>query len=405
MLEKKSLKNNIDFSEEKIIHLTMRGNKKNFPKRDDPNFYLGGWASVQAIGLAKFSSKIKQEIWRPEHEIFYPRQFRSNGVISRLFPFKKISKKLYINPLNLLLELYRECKNNRIVIDLHYVHNLSSLIIVLLFQKFPLVVHHHGNIPYRYNNKKRGIKRLYRKIMCYIEELLLRKVDFFSVISKAERNYLVEVIKTKNVELEQGRKYYNQWGPIAKNKARLNLGLSPDQKIIIYVGRFFKLKGVDILLQVFKKLKEEFDLSLILIGGSSEDELYEDVAKSGALFFKYLPNHKLIEYYSASDVYVLYSETDIVQWGGLGTAIIEAMACNIPVVSSQLRHFPNNDWRYVGETPSNQNQLYYSIKKVLEHPEFYSPREISKKYYDFELVLERNLRIYSNLLKNGKNSK
>jgi len=386
--------------EKKIIHLTFRGYENYFPNKDDPNFYLGGWATLQAKSAAKYSIDIKQEVWRPEYETDKIETSCIQNVKGRLFPYKKFGKKYHLNPLSLLRELKLECKKKHVVINLHYMHNISSLLILFLFKKYPIFIHHHGSIPFRYRNNKKGAKKIFNKLLIKIDEYLLKNVDYFSVISKTEKEYLESFVGTKNVILEQGRKYYADYKPIAKCEARKKLGLPLDKKIMIYVGYYYKLKGVDALLKTYSKLKKEYDIQLLMVGGNPDNELYDEVIKSGAFDFGIVENKNLALYYSASDVYVLYSDNDnLVKFGGFGTAPIEAMACNIPIVSTQLVHFPNEDWKRVGEIPKNQEDLFYCIKKVLENPNSYTPRKTSKIYYDLENIIKGNIQIYKDLIR------
>ncbi len=383
----------------KVIHLYFRNYKSFFWNKDNPNYYFGGWASLQAKGMSKYSSEIQQEVWRPELETNKIRHSYHNDVKGKIFPFNEILKKYSLNPYSLIKSLYNECNNNNTIINLHYIHSIASIIIIFLFQNHPIFVHHHGSIPFKDKNKNGFIKKLLNFMLEKIDRYLLKKVDYFSVISKTEKNYLKQITGNNNIILEQGRKFYKNWKPINKVTARKKLDLPLNKKIIMYVGFYYKLKGVDALLEAYKKLKNEDDLSLLMIGGKPDDELYPEVQKSDAIDCGRVPNDEMKYYYSAADLYVTGAfNNSWVKYGGISTAVIESIACNTPVVSAQLNHFPNNNFKKVGDLPLNKEELYKYIKEVLNNPNKYSPRKYSKKYYDFEVVLSRNNEIYNHLI-------
>ena len=74
-------------------------------------------------------------------------------------------------------------------------------------------------------------------------------------------------------------KYYND-----KIEARKRLNISLDKKILLYVGRFVKHKGVQYSIAAYNKLKNQYDCDLYLIGGYKGDELYDDCITSGQLW-------------------------------------------------------------------------------------------------------------------------
>lgn len=107
-----------------------------------------------------------------------------------------------------------------------------------------------------------------------------------------------------------------------------------DQKIIVYFGRLHYQKNVDILIRSFKYVKEKIDnVKLIIIGtGTDFDKLkkmssdYKDIIMTG-----FVPDKDLIDYLRAADVVVFPSRGE-----NASLTIMEAMACELPVVSSDV---------------------------------------------------------------------
>jgi D-inositol-3-phosphate glycosyltransferase len=138
--------------------------------------------------------------------------------------------------------------------------------------------------------------------------------------------------------------------PFDKNESRIQIGLEPDVKTVLFVGRMEPLKGIDDLLEAIAHILHDHAmpcnrLSLILIGGSSEDHpdsissemerlirlrdqlgLQEMVTFLGAQGQEVLPL-----YFSAADVVVMPSHYE-----SFGLVALEAMACGAPVVASDV---------------------------------------------------------------------
>ena len=106
---------------------------------------------------------------------------------------------------------------------------------------------------------------------------------------------------------------------------------------ILWVGRFVPGKGVEYLIDAFNiLLKEHSAAKLLMIGGGPLKEKIEqkiqDLDLAGSVFIKELiPNSKLPEMYQSSDVLVLPSIHE-----GIPRTILEAMACGVPVVCTEL---------------------------------------------------------------------
>jgi starch synthase len=129
------------------------------------------------------------------------------------------------------------------------------------------------------------------------------------------------------------------WSPVARNKARLAIGIPPDAQVVISHGRIdIHRKGLDILLAAWDRIcreQPEQDLRLLLIGtGPDADELRRSIATlqlRGVMWRDEFVHDRAVirQYLSAADVYVLASRQE-----GFPVAPLEAMACGLPVVAA-----------------------------------------------------------------------
>jgi len=109
-----------------------------------------------------------------------------------------------------------------------------------------------------------------------------------------------------------------------------NLNIHP-KKTAIAVGQFIHRKGFDILINAWRVV--ELDCSLLIIGGGEKKEEYLKLITNTGIknieLIGFKTKEELIEYYLASDLFILPTREDI--WG---LVINEAMACGLPVITT-----------------------------------------------------------------------
>lgn len=108
---------------------------------------------------------------------------------------------------------------------------------------------------------------------------------------------------------------------------------------LVAFGRLNKVKGFDLLLKAFKRiLNVRKDVQLIFVGGGDEkeslEELSEDLGVAENVSFLGLQTEPF-RYVSKGDLFVMSSLNE-----GLPNAMIEAMACGLPIVSVDCHSGP-----------------------------------------------------------------
>lgn len=136
----------------------------------------------------------------------------------------------------------------------------------------------------------------------------------------------------------------NRFRPLVQAACRDELELDQDCRLLLYVGRLERLKGVHILLRALATLEDADDVNLLVVGGaenSPERDRLRSIAREGGVadrvrFVTSVGQEKLIEYYNAADVCVLPS-----YYESFGLAALEAAACGRPVVASSVGGLPS----------------------------------------------------------------
>lgn len=126
-----------------------------------------------------------------------------------------------------------------------------------------------------------------------------------------------------------------------KTQARQQLGLPLDAKVLITVGGLVKRKGFHHVISAMPALvKQGLDVHYLVVGGANaegnfEPELRSLTAQLGLQhrvhFLGALPPAELKKPLSAADVFVLASANE-----GWANVILEAMACALPVVATDV---------------------------------------------------------------------
>jgi N-acetyl-alpha-D-glucosaminyl L-malate synthase BshA len=113
---------------------------------------------------------------------------------------------------------------------------------------------------------------------------------------------------------------------------------SNDEKIIIHISNFRKVKRVQDVLNVFAKIKEVIPSKLLLIGDGPERLEMEQLSRNLNLCdsVRFIGKLKAVEkVLSVSDLFLLPSDTE-----SFGLVALEAMASKVPVISSNSGGLP-----------------------------------------------------------------
>jgi len=166
--------------------------------------------------------------------------------------------------------------------------------------------------------------------------------------------------------------------PIPRAEARGRLGLSLDEKIVLFVGRLEALKGLDTLFQAFTQVDGHFSRPprLLVVGGdlAKEAPKFESLRRLAAnlgiaervSLLGMVEQPLLPYYYAAADVLAMPSYAE-----SLGMVAIEAMACGTPVVVSRvggLQHTVLDGETGYQVPPRNPQALAERLSQLLADP-------------------------------------
>jgi D-inositol-3-phosphate glycosyltransferase len=182
------------------------------------------------------------------------------------------------------------------------------------------------------------------------EQRILDRADRIVVATLAEQTQLRFLYKVNERKLEiippgvDTSHFY----PIPPDEAKQYLGLNPEDRMVLYVGRIEPLKGVSTLIEAMSCLKfkdQSGPVHLAIIGGEPDvtpeemstemahlQKLSDDLAMDQTVvFLGKRGQNTLPYYYSAAEVLVMPSHYE-----SFGMVALEAMACGTPVIASDV---------------------------------------------------------------------
>jgi len=335
----------------------------------------------------------------------YAKTLEKEGV--RVFPFHCIANiGLFLFSPSIKKWLKSNIKN----FDVVHMHNFRSYQNVIVYQYakkygIPYVLQAHGSTP-RMIEKKR-LKWLFDVTSGY---KILKEANSVIAVSKEEAEYDLQMgannerisIIYNGMDIE-AFKNLPQYGKFRK-KHEIN------GRMILYLGRIHKSKGIDFVINAFYRLTQEMNDVILVIAGSDDGykkELEKLIEKSNLSdkikFTGFVAEADKISAYVDADLFV-----HTVQYmGGVGLTPLEAILCDTPVIVTEEcgEVIKEVNCGYLVEY-GDLNDLKEKMKMVIENPEEGKEQvKRGKKYIRENLawvaVVKRVEEVYLGLIEKG----
>jgi len=175
-----------------------------------------------------------------------------------------------------------------------------------------------------------------------VEKYLARKCDRILVATDRERDNLVQHYgaSPETIGVVPCGVNLDLFRPLDKAAARQQLGFAKDESIVLYVGRFAPVKGIDRLMEAIAHLQHHQRLRLVIVGGDGDGAPeYENLRRlarklsiqDSVTFVGRIEQDGLPPYYSAADVLAVPSHYE-----SFGLVALESLASGTPVVATKV---------------------------------------------------------------------
>ncbi|MET0758935.1 MAG: glycosyltransferase [Flavobacterium sp.] len=196
----------------------------------------------------------------------------------------------------------------------------------------PCVITSHGMLePYLLNDKKFK-KSMYYKLFL---KSILKEADCLHAITPGEKDNLYKLSNNKNIVEIPNLIHYKS--------IPQNTEYYPQEEYILYLGRFHKVKGIELLIAAFQKIKNK-TIKLYLVGFKNDysESLAALVKKNGlenrVKFIGEIVGSEKYTLFSNAKVFVAPSYSEVI-----GMVNLEAAICKTPVITT-LNTGLNPDW-------------------------------------------------------------
>jgi glycosyltransferase involved in cell wall biosynthesis len=218
------------------------------------------------------------------------------------------------------------------------------------------------------------------KVFLRFRNFILKKADAFVAISlEVEQELTRQGVNPAHIlaipnSVDTGK--FHPVNSFQKQQLRKKLNLPEQDRIVLYTGRLVSYKGLPLLLQVWHQVqRHKNNLLLVLVGAGGLDihncekdlknyvnqhDLRDSVQFTGDV-------RNVHEYLQAADIYVFPTESE-----AFGIALIEAMACSLPVISTStggIKDILRHQYNGLLVPPGEFQQLFDALDTLISDSE------------------------------------
>ncbi|MBA2112925.1 glycosyltransferase [Bremerella alba] len=210
-----------------------------------------------------------------------------------------------------------------------------------------------AGVPYVYNAegalcpKRMQIKSFEKKLFRYFyENRIVREAAVCQAVSQYERDTLMQwgVSPERIAVIPNGFSLPPIDTREAKMGLRQQLGYTNDDIVILFMGRISPIKGIDLLLNAFDQISDEFPNAQLMIAGPDEGiqaTLKKFVQKLGleqrVRFSGLIGGEEKTKALQSADIFALTSHSEglpnaVIEGLGYGLAMLLTLYCNVPEI-------------------------------------------------------------------------
>lgn len=294
--------------------------------------------------------------------------------------------------------------------DIYHIidHSEAHIINWLKNTKTPTIVTCHDLINFFYRDNLQGsvkIPLLSNSLWQYSVKAM-QKSDHIIAVSHTTAKDTANILKINPHQISVVGNMVDQIYRKLPNQEirdfRQKLGISPDTYCLINVGANHPRKNLMTILRALKIMVEkELPIQLWKVGADFNDEQKQFIQNhqldKHIHHFGQPDKLQLLQLYNAADILLAPSIHE-----GFGITLIEAMACGIPVITSNISAMPE----VVGSAgllvpPTDVNAIVSAVITLMHNPDDYQKLvlegEARIKLFSREIIGERLAQIYENI--------
>jgi len=379
------------------------------------SFFKPSW---EAGGIARVSYELSKRLAERNEVVVYTTDgFKSRLKIQKNRPiqvdnmsvyyFRNLSNYLasknicipYLLPFTAIREIQR--------FDIIHIHSFRSILAVLIWyyaKKYdiPYILQAHGSV--LSISQKKSLKDVFDQVFGF---KMLQDASKVIALTKSEADqYMKMGVNENKIEIVPNGIDLSEYNKLPKKGGfRKQYSINKNERIILYLGRIHKIKGVDLLVQTFADLLKKIDNIRLVIVGPDDGFLSElkraienlkisdKILLTGPLY-----GEDKSKAYIDADVFVLPSVYET-----FPMTILEACAFGKPTIVTNRCGIADFVNRFGYVVDYDKNQLFDAIIKILNNKRF---REISGEKgrklvnieFNWEKIVQKIERVYDNCI-------
>jgi len=328
----------------------------------------------------------------------------------KVYYFRNLSNKLSKHNIATPYQLFRKIKNDIKNFDIIHIHEHRTLLAVIVHfyakkNNVPYIIQAHGSVlPFF---QKTRLKRLFDKLW---GNNILKDSSKVIAGTEAEFDQYIQMgVKKEQIEIIPNAINFQIYKKLPlRGSFRKKFGLNETDKIILYLGRINRIKGLDLLLKSFKLLKNDSNqFKLVFIGQDDgylrylEKEIDESI-ENNIIFIGVVNENVKLEAYVDADVYVLPSLFD-----NFPITVLEALAAGTPVIVTEYCLIGDIVKKAGRVVDYNEKSLNEAILEILSNNDLKmklgkNGRKLIRDNYSLEKVGEKIENLYYDIKIRGK---
>ncbi|PWA08834.1 N-acetyl-alpha-D-glucosaminyl L-malate synthase BshA [Flavobacterium laiguense] len=193
----------------------------------------------------------------------------------------------------------------------------------------------------------------------------INKSDYVTSVSQSLKDDTLKLFNIKNeIQVIPNFIELNKIQMDATIPCPRSVMANEDERIITHISNFRKVKRIPDVIKIFYKIQKEIPAKLMMVGDGPEKEKAEKMCRKFGIQDKVIffgNSNEIDRILCLTDLFLLPSETE-----SFGLAALEAMACGVPVISSNSGGLPEVNFDGVSGYLSDVGEVNEMAKNALK---------------------------------------